>query len=71
MARSIMISHEDIKARCNMLLGSMLASNDDLASKWWNTPNKHWNNQNPENIFTDNPWEVYEYLLQHADSGGW
>jgi hypothetical protein len=54
-----------------MLLGAMLASNDNLASKWWNTPNKHWDNENPENIFTDNPWEVYEYLLQHADSGGW
>lgn len=54
-----------------MLLGSMLASNDNLASKWWHSPNKHWNNEQPENVFTDNPWEVYEYLLQHADSGGW
>jgi len=54
-----------------MLLGSMLASNDDLASRWWHSPNRRWDGKHPQTVFDDNPWEVYEYLLQHADSGGW
>jgi hypothetical protein len=65
------LTHEQIKARCDVLLTSMLASNEGLAEKWWHSPNKHWDSQKPSVIFTDNPWEVYEYLLRHSDSGGW
>jgi len=66
-----MMSNEDIKVRCDVLLTSMLASNDKLAEKWWHSPNKHWDMSKPGDVFVNNPWEVYEYLLQHADSGGW
>jgi hypothetical protein len=66
-----LMSNEDIKIRCDVLLTSMLASNEQLAERWWSSPNKRWDGLAPETIFTDNPWEVYEYLLQHADSGGW
>jgi hypothetical protein len=65
------ISIDKIKARCDMLLGSMLASNDDLASRWWHSPNRRWDGKHPQSVFDEDPWEVYEYLLQHADSGGW
>ena len=71
MARSQMMSNEDIKVRCDVLLTSMLASNDKLAERWWHSPNKHWDMSKPGDVFVNNPWEVYEYLLQHADSGGW
>jgi hypothetical protein len=66
-----LMSNEDIKIRCDVLLVSMLASNEELAERWWHSPNKHWDLRKPSVVFMDNPWEVYEYLLQHADSGGW
>ena len=54
------------KEKCDILLKSMLGS-DDLVALWWTGNNKGFNNRRPIDVDID---EVFDYLMGHA-FGGW
>lgn len=49
------------KHELNDLLYQLLGS-DDLVSRWWHSPNKHWNMETPYSVWTRNPEDVEKYI---------
>ena len=52
------------REKCNLILKAILGS-DESIEKWWNTPNKAFDLQNPNNI---DIVKVYNYLLDQMES---
>ena len=44
-----------------------LTGSEELAYRWWVSPNKHWNGECPKDVPLE---EVRDYLMLHA-FGGW
>ena len=58
---------ENYRSRCDALLLALLGSRE-LVQRWWHSPNLNWQLETPENIFKNNPQQVYTYLLAYYDS---
>lgn len=63
------MENDRTRQRCEALLISMLGR-EDLAIRWWHTPNKFFKGETPEKIYSDSPTRVYEYLISCAE-GEW
>ena len=42
----------------------------EFSDRWWDSPNRAFENQTPTNVFLENPERVYSYLISHCD-GQW
>jgi len=51
----------DLKKRLNIILLSLLGSNE-LVDKWWLSPNKHWNMRTPDEVLADDSKSVINYI---------
>ena len=49
----------------NVLLYRMLGS-EDLVSRWWHTPNRHWLYRSPYAVWREDPKRVEDYILSFA-----
>lgn len=65
MKRKTMID----KQRLNGLLFAMLGDNV-LVERWWNRPNKNFNNALPIDVFVVNPEAVRDYIMKAANLNG-
>ena len=59
---------ENMRARCEALVIAMVGK--ELAPKWWNSPNKAFGGDTPEQIYSVAPSAVYAYLMRSAE-GEW
>lgn len=50
------------KTIINRILLSLLG-NENLVDQWWNSPNRHWNQNTPFDIWISDPDSVYNYVL--------
>lgn len=50
------------KTTINRILLSLLG-NENLVDQWWNSPNRHWNQSTPLDIWISDPDSVYNYVL--------
>lgn len=62
------ISKENMRARCEALITAMVGR--DLVDQWWNSPNKAFCGDTPEQIYSVAPSAVYAYLMKSAE-GEW
>ena len=56
------------KEKLNTVLFAMLG-NDALVSRWWDSPNRHWDMQTPNKIWEESregKIEVIRYILNQA-----
>lgn len=53
---------------CDEMLKAMMG--DELAARWWDSPNKAFDNQTPHLVYTTDPDKVYDYLIWHAFCAG-
>jgi hypothetical protein len=49
-----------------MLLQALLGR-PELVIRWWQSPNQHWQLRTPQEVFRDDPQQVYNYLLNFYD----
>ena len=54
-----------IRKRCEALIIAMVGK--ELAEHWWNNPNKAFNNDTPEQVYSVEPIKVYAYLMSRAE----
>ena len=59
---------ELIKKRCDQLLLSLVGEN--LSERWWNSPNRAFENKPPIEVFKTSPDAVYTYLLRFVEGEG-
>lgn len=57
-----------LRKRSEVLIISLVGR--ELASTWWDSKNKAFDMQTPNQEFQQNPEKVYGYCLGHAQ-GGW
>ena len=57
------------KETCDRLLASMLGS-WELVDKWWNSPNKGFDNETPISVFETDKSKVINYIFHYAFVGG-
>lgn len=57
-----------MRERCEALVIAMVGK--DLSDKWWNGPNKAFNNDTPEQTYSTAPDVVYAYLMKSAEGEG-
>ena len=57
-----------MRKRCEALLTALVGK--DLVGDWWNSPNKAFANETPEQTYSVAPTTVYTYLMHNAE-GGW
>ncbi len=50
------------KVELNALLAELLGS-EDLISRWWHSPNRHWDNRTPYDVWREQPKAVENYIL--------
>lgn len=62
------ISPANMRARCEALITAMVGK--DLVPKWWNSPNKAFAGDTPEQIYSVAPSAVYAYLMKSSE-GEW
>ena len=62
------ISPENMRARCEALVTAMVGK--EMAPKWWNSPNRAFCEDTPEQIYSIAPSAVYAYLIKSAE-GEW
>lgn len=62
------ISPENMRGRCEALVTAMVGK--ELTEKWWNSPNKAFGGDTPEQIYSVAPSAVYAYLMKSAE-GEW
>ena len=62
------ISPKNMRARCEALITAMVGK--ELVPKWWNSPNKAFCGDTPEEIYSVAPSAVYAYLMKCAE-GEW
>ena len=62
------ISKENMRARCEALITAMVGR--DLVNQWWNSPNKAFCGDTPEQIYSVAPSVVYAYLMKSSE-GEW
>lgn len=55
---------ENLRKRSEMLVISLIGS--DIAQEWWQSPNRAFRMQTPEQTFDSDPEKVYSYLVGHA-----
>jgi hypothetical protein len=58
------IDKENMRKQSEMLVISLIGA--DIANDWWNSPNRAFQMQTPENTFDSDPEKVYSYLVGHA-----
>ncbi len=61
------ITPENMRARCEALITAMVGK--ELATKWWNSPNRAFGDDTPEQIYSVAPPAVYAYLMKSAGGG--
>lgn len=57
-----------IQEKLNKVLFGMLGS-DALVTRWWDSPNHHWNLKSPNQVWEESEngkVEVIRYILSHA-----
>jgi hypothetical protein len=57
-----------MRARCEALITAMVGK--DAAIQWWNSPNKAFCGDTPEQIYSVAPSTVYAYLIKSSE-GEW
>lgn len=58
------------KSRLNPIVEGLVGT--ELCDKWWQSPNKAFDNKTPQQILeTSDFYKVKHYLLWHAYGGGW
>lgn len=57
------------KQSLNGILFAMLGD-DKLVNKWWNSPNKAFNNALPIDVWIVNPDSVKKYIMKAANLNG-
>ena len=62
------MTNQIVRSKCDALLEAMLGK--EFPIKWWNSPNKAFNDNTPETIFSTEPVTVYAYLTKCAE-GEW
>lgn len=62
------ISPTNMRARCEALITAMVGK--DLVDQWWNSPNKAFGGDTPEQIYSVAPSAVYAYLMKSSE-GEW
>lgn len=62
------ISSTDWRARCEALVISMVGK--ELAVQWWNSANKEFDGDTPEQVYSVAPSTVYAYLMRSTE-GEW
>jgi hypothetical protein len=50
---------------CDVLVIALVGKKH--SKDWWNSPNKAFDNKTPEEMWTVEPYRVYEYLMHYAD----
>ena len=50
---------------CEVLVISLVGKKH--AHAWWNGRNKAFDNKTPEEMWTEEPYRVYEYLMHYAE----
>lgn len=53
---------------CDRLIEALVG--EEMAPRWWASPNKSFNNRTPAVVFEEDPRAVYEYLMWHAYGAG-
>ncbi len=51
------------KEKCDAALNVLFPHQFDLQQKWWNSPNKAFDMQTPQQTFAEEPKCVVQYLL--------
>ena len=59
--------NDKLRTNCNAILLAMLGP--DLAKDWWQSRNKAFDMLTPEEIWGNNPMQVYTYLAHQANRG--
>jgi hypothetical protein len=62
------MSPKNMRARCEALVTAMVGK--EMAPKWWNSPNRAFGGDTPEQIYSVAPSAVYAYLMKSAE-GEW
>lgn len=62
------ISPATMRARCETLVIAMVGQ--ELADKWWNSPNKAFDMRTPTDMWVEDFRKVHNYLMHHAYAGG-
>jgi hypothetical protein len=60
-----MLSKPILRQMCEVLVTSLVGKKHTHA--WWNGRNKAFDNKTPEEMWTEEPYRVYEYLMHYAD----
>jgi hypothetical protein len=58
---------KQVKERCDRMLEAIVGK--DLVQKWWESPNKAFDDLTPCKQWEKDPLVVYKYLLSHIDHG--
>jgi hypothetical protein len=58
-----------LRARSEALAIAMLGKT--AADSWWQSQNRAFEDQTPDNYWATSPERVYGYLMSHADGGYW
>lgn len=56
--------NDQLMSRCNALLIAIVGI--DAAYKWWESRNKAFDMQTPDEVWKTEPEKVYGYLLHHT-----
>ena len=57
---------EELKNKCDQLLGTLLGHNHDLCTMWWITQNQAFGYKTPQELFDgDGASDVFNYLMHH------
>ena len=59
-----MINEQVMRKRCEFLVIAMVGK--ELAEKWWNSPNKAFDGDTPEMMYSIDPSRVYAYLMKQG-----
>ena len=55
---------KNIRGRSEALLIALIGK--ELAPKWWQSPNRAFNMEKPEDVWKLDPESVYQYLMNHS-----
>lgn len=61
------MNEEVMRKRCEALLTALVGK--DLVGDWWNSPNKAFCGDTPEQIYSVAPTVVYRYLMYNTERG--
>lgn len=65
LKETMMVEDEKLFNHCNNMLLALVGPN--LVERWWESPNKAFDNQPPKEKWQDDPKSVWSYLCFHCN----